>query len=221
MSRIAGRRLGAVLASGVLATALAFTFGLADLPDLSGLLSVSGRQSVTSYPLRFELSQTGRMKTTQPLGAAGGSEVQIASDAQDEPALVEPTRNVVDQAQRLVTAKRAAAAAGKSVLPIQFDLASLMGGSGKGAPAEAITIRKPIVRNGVELGTVEIWVEPSGSIALDTGEFARLLSTVDAPLAEYIGNSGQDRTTFKSLRVRGVVINYDPVRDRVLMDDRS
>jgi len=200
-----GRRKFAKIAGTVLAIAMAgaviWVLRVYALP--AGPTAQTG-----PYPLRFVLSSP--FVSPPPVSASG-----VASEhAKLEVAGIAPAASSSSAPLTVQTVDKNELG---GLIPLRFQL-----GSSTGAPrqssSELIVIRKELLRNGIALGEVAVWVDPTGSIAIDSGDLARLLASSDKPLSEAIGQSGQDRTTFNSLRARGIAIHYDPIADRVVIN---
>jgi hypothetical protein len=168
-----------------------------------------------AYSLRFPLPTAGRSQAQRPVmdtPSEGASspvalpEEDISKEAESKPGTVQ-TR-VADPADRFA-------------LPIAFDLAATLRGRQAAGENDVVIVRKVVVRNGVELGPVTIQVDPDGAIEMETAELASLIASVDGPLAESLTQSQQPRTSFRSLRNRGILINYDPIRDQIVLQDKS
>ena len=199
---LVGRRKFAKIAGTVLAVAVAgavsWALGMYPLP--AGPATQTG-----PYPLRFTLSSP--FASPPPVSASG-----VASE-QAKPQ-VAGTAPVASSSPAALTVQTVPKNELGGLIPLRFQLGSSTG-SARQSSSEPILIRKELLRNGVALGEVAVWIDPAGSIAIDSGDLARLLASSDKPLSEAIGQSGQDRTTFNSLRARGITIRYDPIADRV------
>ena len=106
------------------------------------------------------------------------------------------------------------------LIPLKFRLSGTSGNVGS-LSGDQIAISLPLVYDGAAIGSVPIWVDPAGAITIATSELSRVVSSSNKDLSQALIESGQDRTSFASLRARGVIINYDPIANRLIMRGRS
>ncbi|MXO73996.1 hypothetical protein GRI40_02010 [Altererythrobacter aerius] len=177
-----------------------------------------GSSPHSGYPLRFPLPA---LLPESPVPEPPPSDVL---QTELDPALPVQTPVLTDRVADLPTphappGKPQLSGGGDFALPIAFDLRSAGGGTASAADGE-IAIRKAVVHNGTEIGSAALWVQPGGAIEIATAELAGLMAPVDGTLASELRESGQDRTSFRSLRNRGFAVNFDPIGDRIVIQRR-
>ena len=170
---------------------------------------------VASYPVRIELPWTVRTGSGATLGEPAEPQ---RSEAKPNVAAIE------HDAQPQALAEPAKTTGKPDILPgliaVKFDLGGAAARA-SGASGDQIAVSLPVVYNDTSLGAVPIWIDPSGAISVDSRELSRVLSTPNKALAEAIEQSGQGRTSFASLRARGMTVHYDPILNRIVMAKRS
>lgn len=206
-------RVWAILAGGAtLVPLLAGSYYLVNIP-VNGERSALGNAEV--YPVRFPLPPVGAK--AQPTESPTESAPSDAATTQGDEAIPEaPPEEVAPSPAPRASVRRADG----PIIPVEFDLRTMAHRDGAAEPDGTVSVRKRLLHNGKELGLLELRVDPLGTIAVDTADLVELLSPVDKSLADAVAGSGQDRTTFKALRQRGITVNYDPIHDTVLMQDR-
>jgi len=170
---------------------------------------------VASYPVRIEL----------PWSAKNGSGVTLAEPSESKPSEGRTGVAAIEQDAQPQALTEPAKTAGKpDILPgliaVKFDLGGAAARA-SGASGDQIAVSLPVVYNDTSLGAVPIWIDPSGAISVDSRELSRVLSAPNKALAEAIEQSGQGRTSFTSLRARGMTVHYDPILNRIVMAKRS
>ena len=167
------------------------------------------------YPVRFELHTTptraAPMLLPNPTAAAATAigPVEPAKDG-ELPTVESPKARVAAPKPDIMS----------GLIPIKFRLGGSASVAGK-TPGDQIALSLPLVYNDAAIGSVAIWIDPAGAITIDSGELSRVVSSKNKDLSEALVESRQDRTSFASLRARGVTINYDPLANRLIMKDRS
>ncbi len=168
----------------------------------------AGQIAAPIYPLRFEIPD--RQVATpfrRPEPASPGEEILAPSQSRD---LASPATLRVEPRTKSVSPGVL-----PGLVPVSFRLsgAKLESLSDNGV----IPVAMPLFYDGLEVGVAPMWIDPAGSITIDSAALSSAVAKANPPLADAVAQSGQDRTSFSSLRARGLSVNYDPINNRVIL----
>lgn len=105
------------------------------------------------------------------------------------------------------------------IAPIDFDLGetTASGASGAQPDGNRILVRKPVISQGVELGSLSVTIDENARLYAQRGDLQTLLEG-DADASRRLSRVRADGlVSFQRLREFGVSLRYDPIEDHIVL----